>query len=704
VAVTIEQLLATLSLDRAEALAVTDRYVLIMRDPQVDEEGIPIDSTVRLRIVDLSGNPADPDATIDATIGIDQGAGEVTGWNGTAFAAPWNAALSAEVKSTALDPYCYKDYTIDQAPATFASEQLVTVHVNLNTSTGGWGYALWGHFPWGHIAGGVSSVDIYYDFTADDVEPPSVIAAEAIDQFTVRVTFDDDMATSGAGSVLDATAWSFTRLNEDPYPAVTLDAVAVAQVSGTVFDVTTQWEMTPAQLYQVTVDPAATDTSGNAIATASATFAGFQPEHPAGRAWDYWRMLPLKNRIEDATHDLERFARCIDEVLQLLTLQVDHWTDQFDPDLATDAEIDLLLYDLGNPFDWADLDLTAAERRKLLRVLVEIYRSKGTAQGIEDTVFFLLGEVVEVVEFLAGGWVLGVDELGEGAIAQIFSDNAQTFNFAALPADLDLLIDGAVVTVTFEAGDFATPAAATAAEVVAALNAKLTAGGAYVDALGTRARLACTNTETYALSGAETLLVDVSGTPLVVTFHAADFATPGAATAAEVAARITADLTGHAFAEEASGAVAIETLLHGLGESVEVTGGTANAVLGFPAGAVSGTDNPRVAIYSPTVGVDAAIVATGGAAKAVLGFTDDPASGTGGAILAPSLQYALYCFDLETQYQLDSATETIVRRIAEYMKPAHTHLVNIRTALPLPWPEGWEIGVDELGETTELTA
>ena len=703
-AVTIEQLLATLAIDRAEALAVTDRYVLIMRDPQVDETGIPVGSTIRLRIVDLSGDPANPDATIDATIGIDQGAGEVTAWDGSAFVAPWDAALSVETKSTVADPYCYKDYTLDQDPAVFGSEQVVTVHVSLTTGSGGWGYAAWGHFPWGHITGGATSVEVYYDFTAADVEPPNVLSAEALDAFTVRVTFDDDMATSGAGSVLDAAVWAFTRQNDDPYPAVVLDAVSVTQVSSTVFDVTTHWEMTPNQTYAVTLDGTVTDTSGNAIATATATFPGFAPEHPAGRIWDYWRMLPLKNRVEDATHDLERFARVIDEVLQLLTVQVDHWIDQFDPDLASDEAIDLLLYDLGNPFDWADLDLTAQERRKLLRVLVDIYRSKGTADGIEDTIFFLLGEVVEVVEYVAGGWELGIDELGEGAIAQIFSDHAETFNFAALPADLDLLIDGAAVTVTFEAADFATPATATAAEVVAALEAKLPVGGAYVDAFGTRARLACTNTETYALSGAETLLVNVSGTPLVVTFHAADFATPGAATAAEVAARISADLAGYAFAEEASGAVTIETLLHGVGESVEVTGGTANAVLSFPAGAVSGTDNPRVAIYSPTVGVDATIEATGGAAKTVLGFTDDPASGTGGAILAPSTQFALYCFDLETQTALDSETETIVRRIAEYMKPAHTHLINIRTALPLPWPEGWEIGVDELGETTELTA
>ncbi len=708
-AVTIEQLLATLAIDSAEVIAASDRFVLIMRDPQVDETGIPVDSNIRLRIVDLDGSAAAPDSTITAAlIGIDQGAGEVTGWNGTAFAAPWNGAASAEVKSTVADPYCFKDYTLDQGAAVFDSQQDVTVHVQLSTTVGGWGHAGWGHFPFGTIASSPASVDISYVFTSADVEQPSILSAEAIDPETVRVTFDDAMAITGSGSVLDASAWSFVRQNVAPYPAVTLTptAVAVVGLSGnSVFDITTNWEMTPGQTYQVTVASTVTDSSDNLIDTATVTFTGFSPEKPTGRVWDFWRMMPLKNRQEDATGDLEKFARCIDETMQLLTFGVDHWTDQFDPDLATDAEIDLLLYDLGNPFDWAELDLSAQERRKLLRVLVEIYKSKGTADGIEDAIFFLLGEVVEAVEYLAGGWELGIDELGEGNIAQIFSDNAESFNFATLPATLNLLIDGTAAAVTFEASDFAAPTAATAEEVCAVVNSDLTTGGAYVDVLGTPASFACINTETYALSGAETLIVEISGAENTVTFHASDFAIPGVATAAEVAARIALDLQGLATSYVQSNAVVIDTLVAGSAESVEVTGGTANVVLNFPpVGAVLGTDNPRIAIYSDTAGVDASVSAVSGGAMTVLGFTNDPASGTCGSILAPSLQYALYCFDLETQTELSSTVQEIVRKIAEYMKPAHTHLINIRTALELPWPEGWELGVDEMGDTTELTA
>lgn len=705
--VTIEQVLATLGIDRAEALAVGDRYLLIMRDPQVDEEEISVSSTIYLRIVDLNGNPADPAGTIDPTVYVDQGGGEVQAWDGATFSAPWNGPGSVAGQSGAGDPYCYRDVTLDQT-GTFPSEQQISVHVNLNTSTGGWGHVPWGHFPWGHPGGGVSSVDIYYDFYVEDVTAPNLLTAEAIDQFTVRLTFDEAMAVSGVGSALVAGSYSFTRQNVDPYPAVNVEAESVAEVAGsagTQFDITLDWEMTPGQSYLVTVDVAVTDTSGNAIDSRTDTFVGFQPTIPEKRQWSHWRMMvPLINRLEDSTRDCERFSRCVEEVMLLLTHDVDRFVDQFDSDLATDQTIDLMLWDMGNPFDWAELELTENQRRKLLRVLIEIYKLKGTARGVEEVVFFLLGEVVEVVEFLADGWVLGVDELGEASVATIFTDT-ETFDFSAVPEILNLEIDGTATSVTFEASDFSVPASATAEEVVTALNAKLSVGSAYRDVYGTPAFIVGSNTETFALSGAETLEIEANGISYSVVMRADDFASPGAATAQEVAARIVADTAGNVVASDSSGAVRVETAVPGASSSIEVTAGTAAAVLGLATGVpATGTDAERVAIYSPTAGVDAEILATGGSAKTTLGLGDDPASGTGGAILAPSIPYALYSFDIETASALDDETTAIVRRIAEYMKPAHTHLVNIRTARELPWPDGWELCIDELDETTELAS
>ncbi len=105
------------------------------------------------------------------------------------------------------------------------------------------------------------------------------------------------------------------------------------------------------------------------------------------------------------------------------------------------------------------------------------------------------------------------------------------------------------------------------------------------------------NAETYNLSGGETLTVKVDGedTAQTVNFVGGDFAVGGAATAAEVAARIDSDLTG-AGAFDAGGSVRIESDLDGSGSSIEVTGGTANTALGFGTDEIKGFNSLDVTL------------------------------------------------------------------------------------------------------------
>lgn len=97
------------------------------------------------------------------------------------------------------------------------------------------------------------------------------------------------------------------------------------------------------------------------------------------------------------------------------------------------------------------------------------------------------------------------------------------------------------------------------------------------------------NTETFALADGQTLDVEIDGGPAqTVTFLTAQFVAIGAATALEVANVINAAIAGGS-AGVAAGAVTITSDTLGTSSSVQVTGGTANAALGFPLLLANGT-------------------------------------------------------------------------------------------------------------------
>jgi len=786
---TVDQLLATLGIDEAAVeISASGRYVLIQRDPQPSETGIAQDTDVEFVLVDLEGDPTDSSLSPPSFDVMVEGAAVLSFAGIPTWTAPWTGTITTHTVSS---PYAFWKVVASQAPDVFESEQVVDVQVDL-VGAAGWGHGPWGHFPWGHSAPAPVVYSFQYQFTIQDLTPPTVVAAEGIDPFTVRVTFDDGMATSGAGSVLLLANWlnAFVRWNVDPLPGVTIEAVSIAEADApsltvpvewtyadeaarlaatgftsedigqlafqesdstywqlvdnaatmggyggalyghflyghtptttgpewrqvtpaSQWDITLNWEMTPGCRYQVTAGAAIEDDAGNLMDPVYNTvdFDGFTPEPVAGRAFSHWRhMVPLKNRIEDATRDLERFSNCIEEVLGWMLYYVDRFTDQWDPDKATDEQIAAMLYDMGNPFaEWTELDLTPNEQRKLLRILIEIYKSKGTAWGIEQTVFFLLGEVVTCVEYSAGGWVLGIDALGSGGIAEVMSLGWDTWDFTSIgaPWELEITPDGGPPeVVTFVPADFGDPTAATAAEVAAVILAQASGGGAYAAFPGQPALQVGAAVEPFAVSPGDSLDVQVDGpTTHTVTFTAADIATPGAATAAEVAAAITEQLVGFVIASDAGGQVELETITRGALASQQVSAGAAQAALGLATALIIGTDHGQVVVYSNKAGVEASIQVTGGSANALLLFDVNEVGSTGGAVLAASDSYTLYSFDIETENVLTSEQQAIVRRVAEYMKPAHTHLIEIRTAEPLPWPDAWMLGIDELDVSAEL--
>ena len=143
---------------------------------------------------------------------------------------------------------------------------------------------------------------------------------------------------------------------------------------------------------------------------AVATFVGFTPPQPDGRDFEIFRLFPQINREEDETRDLLRFANVMQELFNLVLADIDRFVDIFDVDRAPEGFLDAMLADLGNPFSF---DLDANGKRKLIRVLVGIYRLKGTTPGVVNTLRFFLGLESAVVDFNdEDQWVLGESELG----------------------------------------------------------------------------------------------------------------------------------------------------------------------------------------------------------------------------------------------------------------------------------------------------
>lgn len=157
-----------------------------------------------------------------------------------------------------------------------------------------------------------------------------------------------------------------------------------------------------------------------------ALFVGGACEAVAGRDFDVESMVPAMNLAEDETEDLRRFLACVQEVVDLLLCDVDRWTRTLDVDVADEPFVDAMLADLGNPFAF-DLDL--AGKRRLARMLVPVYREKGTAPGIVNAIRFFTGiEVTLSYPAFDDVWLLGVGELGPDSLLGT-SDSATRYSY-----------------------------------------------------------------------------------------------------------------------------------------------------------------------------------------------------------------------------------------------------------------------------------
>lgn len=368
-------------LDDLSLAAAAPYFRAINRIPEPSTIQIRTDSLISL---DLATEAADAPvaASTVITVAVD-GSAPVAAYNGGSggFQAGWDGSGSA-VSNPDADTL---RVAIDQV-ADFGSLQSVVIRV-VSTSANG------------------QLIDESWGFTTEDLTAPVVVSAVPQSKTVITLTFDEQVNESQA---LTPTNYTFARLS---VPAVDVIAASVELATSSSINITLDIEMSPGASYSVAVT-GVDDAFGNAIVAPfnSAPFTGFSPQSPDGRRFELWKMLSKGSRDRDSSGDLFRFISVLQEPTDLMLCTIDEWSDILDPDIAPEAFVDLMICDLGNPFEFA-LDLV--DKRRLIRILVPIYQQKGTGVGIVNAIRFFLGIEVEVVSFSGEGWTLGIDELGE---------------------------------------------------------------------------------------------------------------------------------------------------------------------------------------------------------------------------------------------------------------------------------------------------
>lgn len=370
--------------DVVEDQANYDAPVLINRDPEPGETSVPVSTLIKL---DIARAASIGDIDITFTQVFVEG---ILAWDGAGFKPGFSGP-----GSMAFNPQVDVLRIIIDYQNQFESEQEVEVHVIAYNTNGG------------------QHLDETYSFTCADITQPILVSVEASALSRLRVTFDEAVVqvdAAGATDALNPANWELERLSA---PAVTAAVATVETVSDMVVDVFTDVPLTPGGTYTLYANNIF-DTDGNEIAAPfnQKTFTAFAPPVPLGRNWQLLKMLPLINRQEDeTTQDLRKFIACLQEVTDLLLFDIDSFLDILDPDLAPEQYVDLMLLDLGNPFEF-DLDLV--NKRRLVQVLVEMYKLKGTAVGIKEVLLFFMGLVVDIDAYnTADVLILGESELGE---------------------------------------------------------------------------------------------------------------------------------------------------------------------------------------------------------------------------------------------------------------------------------------------------
>ena len=354
---------------------------LINRNPEPAEDDVPVDANVVLDIANtgpLGINLNETRVFVNGEAAYFNGVFQ-PGWDGPG-SSTFSVGVNGDTERITIDP------TTD-----FDSTEVVEVCVETENGDG------------------TISLSTCYSFTVEDLTPPGVFEVVAIDLDQVEVTFTEPVNDTA----LDPANYTFAAvLDPDLLQCVVeVEAVSVSRTDDDTIVITTDIELSHGRIYQLTVENVE-DENGNAITSATTNFVAFEPVQPEDRDFDLWRWMPEVNRREDddGSGDLRRWICIVQECSDLLLFSIDRWTRILDVDIAPERFVDAMLADLGNPF--VGFVLSEVDKRRLARVLVEIYKQKGLAKGIKNVARFFLGIEIEILPFVADGMELGISELG----------------------------------------------------------------------------------------------------------------------------------------------------------------------------------------------------------------------------------------------------------------------------------------------------
>jgi phage tail-like protein len=373
----------------------------INRDPEPDDIDVPVATMIELDVGDPTGvGLSSLQVYVNDVLACDTGAFSV-GFDGASSS---YTVISPKLCRIVVDP-----------TTAFNPQTVVTVRVV------------------GALAGAGETLDTVYTFTTVDTIAPRVAKATAVARKTVRIEFNESVRMVDSTSIDDALNplnWSFALQSttlDDGLPAVPILVGEITAYASNAIEITTDIDITPGAIYQVTAANVE-DIAGNAVAPPNHTalFAGYEVPQPAGRSFELIDMLPAMNVEEDVTEDLHKFIACLQEPTNLIIDEIDAWLTVIDPDTAPEAFVDAMLRDLGNPFDF---ELTLTDKRRLVRVLVPMYRQKGTQPGIINAIRFFVGVEVTISRpAFEGVWLIGFDELGVDTVLGT-SDAYPRFSF-----------------------------------------------------------------------------------------------------------------------------------------------------------------------------------------------------------------------------------------------------------------------------------